>query len=194
MRKFFLMFYFLPILAISATLDEAIFRAKVQTDLKEGVVSACGVELMGVETAQTGTLNVFNGSIMFFDNLSCLVKARISTVDTKIFYSKDFNFNRDAKILETNEIWIKSKNQKPTKPIGKVAQSEDKGYILYITDNTLPILLSIMSDEEIQVGYQPLKIKHQKIMFGKARITDSELVQLAQCFKELRKSMEKIEN
>lgn len=194
MKRFICALLFLPSFGFSATLEEAIFAAKIQTHMNQGVVSACGIELTGIELAKISPQNIFNGSVMFFSNYAGMVKARISIVDINKISSKNFDFRRDTKILPTSEIWLKANNQKPTQPIGGVAPSEDPGYIIYKTDNTLQIIVAILNGEEIQVGYQPKNINHSKIMFGKVNITDSEQGQLVQCIKELKDSLEKNKN
>ena len=173
----------------ASTLESATYMAQVQVHMDKSAVAACGVVLNGFENKTTGSVYVFNGSVMVSVQGAGIVKGRISQIDTATLFSKNFRLS-DLKPLAASDIWLKAKNSKATSPIQRVQKSEDTGYVLYISDSTANILTAILTEEEFQIGFQVTGKNYGNVMYGKAHIRDDEKAQLQQCLVELLSQMD----
>lgn len=194
LKKFFSIFLiFSAAQSNASTLEAATIGAQVQVLMDQGTVSACGATLFGAENKTSGSVFVFNGSVMVGLNGLGMVKARISQVSANKLHSSNFNLG-DLRSLAASDIWLKAKNTPATRPLQGVQKSPDAGYSIYSSDSTAQILNAILEEQVFQIGFQVTGQNKGNIMYGKASIRKDERDQLLQCLQELIAHMSKNES
>lgn len=182
--------------AVAGTVSEAAISGEVQQFIREGAISACGIDLVAFEsTPQTpSSIRAFNGSYVIVDLAGGIVKGRAATVRG----SDDSNVSARryaVKPVETTFVWLKAPGSKATSVIDgqSVTKSEDPGFITYLADfkSLMEFTVAVLDRKPVQIGFTTKGAQYDVILAGVVKMSDPQLEQLQQCIAEWGESMKK---
>lgn len=169
---------------------------QVQQQSKNNEIDACGVTVSAMEVRTgppSGTLLIFNGSIMIYGPEGGLVKGRASELDARLMATGKYDLST-LKPLRTISTWMKAPAKPLTAPIAGtgVKDAEDRGYRIYASDfdAVFGVITAVIERQVIQIGMKTQGTT-DRILFGKVELSDAEHEQLLACMREWSATMNK---
>lgn len=154
-----------------------------------GKVNGCGIRVVGTTTPLAGVpdVHVVDASFNLFLPATGMVKGGLRTTAVAKFLRGEGLAN--AKPVAITAIWFKAPGREITKPLTgpQLGSPVDKGALMYATApaQVLELVQAVQNKETIQVGFAVKQRGLDQTYFGRVELSESELVQMAQCFGDL---------
>lgn len=184
--KLVLMSFLIPNICFSSILREASIHGQAAQSLKDGNISACGIDFMAAEKESPATSSAslgFMGSVIAFPIVGLVKGYSVSVSKTSYKQTP----------IEMQSFWIKIPGHKATKPIPEfpLEKSSLPGSLMYgidLSSEAIPILYAAITNQTIQIGFKNKKNKSESVIYGTVNISDSDKNQLTACVSELFKA------
>jgi hypothetical protein len=189
LMAFCLSMYVAPF-AAAQTAVEAQLSGQPLMYMKDGKVDGCGIRLVGVVVLSTlkdgialdASVNIYNTGVGVVKALSYDVTLGAGQAGSK------------HRTMAIDRFWLKSPSGEATHPQdGQFHKTDDGGGRLYTVtvEDALNLLLAAATGNVVTLGLKRSAESHERIYFGRAKMTEGEKNQVISCMDSLVARMSK---